>query len=135
MSDSDSSAVESKQTRPAAKRSRIQEDALAEQPARKVARATRSRSRPTEASVKATPKLLVDEFMEETNYTLVSLPFNPCKYTEGLSVYDTPSRGNVLEAPEYVTDIFQRLFDSEVGPVQYLLCDPLLCETYHSHVD
>jgi hypothetical protein len=78
---------------------------------------TRSRSRPKDASVKAAPKLLADEFMQEVNHNLVTLPFDSCRYTDGLSVYDTPNRNDVNEAPEYVTDIFQRLFNAEVSPV------------------
>jgi hypothetical protein len=129
--ESDRSAVEPKQSC-AAKRSRAQDtqvDAVSEQPARKVARGptkdqpkrqvTRSRSRPKGKMVKAktAPKLLVDEFMQEVNHNLVSLPFDPSRYTDGLSAYDTPNRNDVNEAPEYVTDIFQRLFNAEVSPV------------------
>jgi hypothetical protein len=127
---SDSGAVEPKQSR-TAKRSRtqdIQVDAVSEQPERKVARGrgTRSRSRPnnTIAKAKAAPKLLADEFMQEVNHNLVSLPFDPCRYTEGLSVYDTPNRNDANEAPEYVTDIFQRLFYAEVSPVAHLCAIP-----------
>jgi hypothetical protein len=123
--ESESSAAEPKPSRPA-KRSRTHDSEVSEQPARKVAhvptndrpkRVTRSHSRSKDASVKATPTLLADEFLQEANHNLVSDPFDPCKYTDGLSVYDTPNRNNVLEAPEYVTDIFHRLFHAEVGLV------------------
>jgi hypothetical protein len=130
---SDSGAVKPKQSL-TAKRSRTQDteiDAVSEQPERKVARGpakdqpivrvTRSRSRPKNAITKAktAPKLLADEFMQEVNHNLVSLPFDPCRYTEGLSVYDTPNRNDANQAPEYVTDIFQRLFNAEVSPVAH----------------
>jgi len=116
-------ATESKATR-ATKRSRMQDDAT-EQPARKTARAsstnqpkrtTRSRSGSKGEINKLVGKRLdADLRLEADQHNLVrSLPFDPCKFTDGLSVYDTPSRDNVLEAPEYVSDIFQRLYHAEV---------------------
>jgi len=51
------------------------------------------------------------------NHNLVLPHLDPGKYTRGLSVYDVPNRGNVLESPEYVCDIFQRLYHAEVCPV------------------
>lgn len=124
--------AEPKGSRPA-KRSRAQDtevDVVSEQPERKVARGptkdqpkrpvTRSRSLSKDAKVKCAPKLLADEFLQEVTHNLVSLPFDPCRYTNGLSVYDAPNRNDVNEAPEYVTDIFQRLFNAEVSPVAHV---------------
>ena len=48
-------------------------------------------------------------------------PFDPTKFTVGLSIYDTPSQGQVLYAPEYISDIFQRLYYSEVRIVLFTL--------------
>jgi hypothetical protein len=41
-------------------------------------------------------------------------PFDSSKFTTGIAKFDKASEGNVGEVPAYVTDIFQRLFDSEV---------------------
>ena len=46
---------------------------------------------------------------------LAMTPFDPTKFTVGLSAYDAPYQDNVLLAPEYCSDIFQRLYNSEVG--------------------
>ncbi|GAX11089.1 cyclin A [Fistulifera solaris] len=43
----------------------------------------------------------------------VSSPFDCSKYTLGFSRHDKSTRGDVLQAPEYVCDIFQRLFKIE----------------------
>lgn len=56
-----------------------------------------------------------DGVVEEAHHNLVRMPFDDSKYTIGISIYDTPSKGKVLEAPEYVTDIFQRLYNCEVS--------------------
>ena len=61
----------------------------------------------------------------ESNYNLVLNPFNDSLYTSGISEYDTPSKGKILEAPEYVSDIFQRLYHSEVRFRPTLLIFPL----------
>jgi hypothetical protein len=45
----------------------------------------------------------------------VSSPFDCSKYTLGFSRHDKSTRGDVLQAPEYVCDIFQRLFKIEVS--------------------
>ena len=45
---------------------------------------------------------------------LVITPFDPTKFTVGISAYDAPHKGNVLHAPEYSSDIFQRLYYAEV---------------------
>lgn len=58
------------------------------------------------------------DILEEAHHNLVLAPFDDSKYTAGISVYDTPSKGKILEAPEYVTDIFQRLYNAET---QHLL--------------
>jgi hypothetical protein len=40
--------------------------------------------------------------------------FDASKYTSGVSPYDRRHQHDVLQCPKYVTDIFQRLYDSEV---------------------
>ena len=40
--------------------------------------------------------------------------FEPTNYTFGFSPYDVSIRNDVLQSPEYVSDIFQRLYHSEV---------------------
>ena len=54
---------------------------------------------------------------EDDDYCLlrkVEGPFDPSKYTTGIAIYDKDYKENVDEVPDYVTDIFQRLFDAEV---------------------
>jgi hypothetical protein len=54
---------------------------------------------------------------EDNDYCLlrkVEGPFDASKYTTGIAAYDKDHKENVDEAPDYVTDIFQRLFDAEV---------------------
>jgi hypothetical protein len=45
----------------------------------------------------------------------VSSTFDCSKYTLGFSRHDKSTKGDVLQAPEYVCDIFQRLFKIEVS--------------------
>lgn len=45
----------------------------------------------------------------------VASPFDSSKYTVGFSNHDKCMKGNVLQAPEYVCDIFQRLSKIEVS--------------------
>lgn len=58
-----------------------------------------------------------------------SSPFDLTEYTEGFSKHDKCSRGNALQVPEYVCDIFQRLFLIEVSN----RC--VLCFRSHSLID
>jgi hypothetical protein len=54
---------------------------------------------------------------EDDDYCLlrkVEGPFDASKYTTGIAIYDKDYKENVDEVPDYVTDIFQRLFDAEV---------------------
>ena len=53
---------------------------------------------------------------EHHNLSLTN--FEPTKYTSGFSPYDVSIRGDVLQSPEYVSDIFQRLYHSEVSSRQ-----------------
>jgi hypothetical protein len=46
---------------------------------------------------------------------LVRTPFDDSKYTPGISPYDLDTRDDVQEVSDYVTDIFQRLYDAEVS--------------------
>lgn len=54
------------------------------------------------------------EGLPQEHHNLVLTNFQPTKYTSGLSFFDTHHRGDVLQSPEYVSDIFQRLYQSEV---------------------
>ena len=47
-------------------------------------------------------------------HCLAITAFDPAKFTAGISAYDSPHKGNVLLAPEYTSDIFQRLYIAEV---------------------
>lgn len=55
-----------------------------------------------------------EDGLPQEHYNLVLTNFEPTKYTNGMSPYDVTSRGDVLQSPEYVSDIYQRLFQSEV---------------------
>lgn len=72
---------------------------------------TRSRTK-EERSLRA-------NFVEGESYDMVVSSFDPTKYTLGLAAYDECNRDDPLEAPEYVTDIFQRLFRAEVRSLRY----------------
>jgi hypothetical protein len=51
---------------------------------------------------------------QETNHSMVCSPFDSSKYTIGIAVHDIPNQGDVLQVPDYVADIYQRLFRLEV---------------------
>jgi len=56
-----------------------------------------------------------------SHHNLVVTPFDPSKFTVGHSAYDTPVQGQELYAPEYISDIFQRLYHAEVSELSLLL--------------
>ena len=53
----------------------------------------------------------------QEHHNLHLTDFQPTKFTCGFSPYDVSSRGDVLKSPEYVSDIFQRLYHSEVRKI------------------
>ncbi len=53
----------------------------------------------------------------QEHHNLHLIDFQPTKFTLGFSPYDFSSRGDVLKSPEYVSDIFQRLYYSEVRKI------------------
>lgn len=53
-------------------------------------------------------------YLSEANYTMVRAPLDPSKYVQGIAHHDFIRRFDVLEATDYVTDIYQRLFNVEV---------------------
>ena len=55
-----------------------------------------------------------DKICSQEHHNLSLTNFEPTKYTAGFSPYDISNRGDVLQSPEYVSDIFQRLYHSEV---------------------
>jgi Cyclin, N-terminal domain/Cyclin, C-terminal domain len=50
----------------------------------------------------------------QEHHNLVLTNFDATKYTSGLSCYDIVHKGDTLRSPEYASDIFQRLYQSEV---------------------
>jgi hypothetical protein len=54
------------------------------------------------------------EGLPQEHHNLVLANFDPTRYTSGLSLFDVANQGDVLQSPEYVSDIFQRLYHSEV---------------------
>lgn len=65
---------------------------------------------PTAAAVTVASPVAGDVCYEMVPATVL----DPNMYTPGIADYDLASRGNVLEVPEYVTDIYQRLYEAEV---------------------
>lgn len=68
----------------------------------------------------------------------VASPFDVSKYTVGFSSHDKCTKGDVLQAPEYVCDIFQRLFKIEVSNrnskcvvIEVLPCTHMSQDFYH----
>ncbi|GKY93440.1 hypothetical protein MPSEU_000311500 [Mayamaea pseudoterrestris] len=52
-------------------------------------------------------------FMKQDDHNLCIQPFNPCLLTRAIAPHDLLNANNILEVPEYVTDIYQRLFAAE----------------------
>jgi hypothetical protein len=52
-------------------------------------------------------------YLSEANYSMVRAPLDPSKYVQGIAHHDFIRRFDVLEATDYVTDIYQRLFNVE----------------------
>jgi hypothetical protein len=116
----------------AAKRSRqVTEEEEEEVPTGKVARrssrgqvsksssttttAASSKKRPGRShSNAAEPKKPCSDFLPHTDYGLVRVPFDPSKYTAGISPHDLENVEDVAEVSNYVTDIYQRLYNQEV---------------------
>jgi hypothetical protein len=65
---------------------------------------------------------------EHHNLSLTN--FEPTKYTSGFSPYDVSIRGDVLQSPEYVSDIFQRLYHSEVRSWRQIETSHFGCQSY-----
>jgi hypothetical protein len=53
--------------------------------------------------------------MNIPNHGLQQKPLYPSEYSQGISVYDEINRDNVQQVPNYVTDIYQRLYCAEVS--------------------
>ena len=49
------------------------------------------------------------------SHGLQSEPFYSSEYTQGISAYDEMNRHKVQQVPNYVTDIYQRLYYAEVS--------------------
>eukprot|EP00546_Thalassionema_frauenfeldii_P009980 CAMPEP_0178922998 /NCGR_PEP_ID=MMETSP0786-20121207/16473_1 /TAXON_ID=186022 /ORGANISM="Thalassionema frauenfeldii, Strain CCMP 1798" /LENGTH=492 /DNA_ID=CAMNT_0020597441 /DNA_START=110 /DNA_END=1588 /DNA_ORIENTATION=- len=75
---------------------------------------SRSKSRKQKRRVKSEPRSLCSDFLVESNFTLVRYPFDPSKYTTGISDYDKNTQADTLEVSNYVTDIYQRLYYNEL---------------------
>jgi hypothetical protein len=54
------------------------------------------------------------DILPTTDYGLQREPFDPSKYTPGISMHDSANRDDAQEVSDYVTDIFQRLYNAEV---------------------
>ena len=58
---------------------------------------------------------LCPDILTTTDYGLQRAPFDARQYTPNIAPYDEENANDAQEAPSYVTDIFQRLYDSEVS--------------------
>ena len=63
------------------------------------------------------PRKLCRDILPHTDYGLIREPFDSSKYTPGLAAHDADNKGDVLEVSNYVTDIYQRLYNAEVRPM------------------
>ena len=119
---------------------RPREDAMEmEEPPKKVAKRS-TRGRASRAQMKEDKKVkpqngrapknnLCKDILAFTDHGLVRTPFDDSKYTPGISPYDLDTRDDVQEVSDYVTDIFQRLYDAEVSIGEPFFRD--FFRTYH----
>jgi hypothetical protein len=63
----------------------------------------------------STGKNLCQDILLDADHRLNRQPFSAREYIPGVAVYDAKNKDDVLQVPKYVTDIFQRLFNSEVS--------------------
>ncbi len=70
------------------------------------------------------------DILTSANHVLQRKPFSSKHFTPGIGIYDMDNKDDVLQVPNYVTDIFQRLFNAEVrAPRKFLpesRCPPML---------
>lgn len=62
-------------------------------------------------------RVLCSDFVSDSNFTLVRVPFDASKYTAGFAKHDEKNRLNPLQVSNYATDLFQRLYHSEVSVI------------------
>jgi Cyclin, N-terminal domain/Cyclin, C-terminal domain len=76
------------------------------------------------------------EGLPQEHHNLVLANFDPTRYTSGLSVFDVANQGDILQSPDYVSDIFQRLYHSEVRQqtLRYVATSRLLSRSLTSRV-
>jgi len=88
---------------------------LAPVPATRMARKPIPRGNERKAKIAAIkPRVLCNDFVAETDYSMVCSPFDNTKYTFGIALHDEKHKGDVLMVADYVTDIFQRLTYAEL---------------------
>lgn len=107
-----------KKSAPASK-SKAKKEAKPKQEVESDAKANRGRSRAKsigrkpKSGAKSVPRELCSDFLGDSNYTLVRVPFDSSKYTAGISKHDEDSKDDPLAVSSYVTDMFQRLYHAE----------------------
>lgn len=57
------------------------------------------------------------DILTDTDHGLQRHPFDDTKYTAGIADFDKENKDDPQKVTTYVTDIFQRLFESEVRQV------------------
>jgi hypothetical protein len=58
-----------------------------------------------------------DNFMDTDDYSLNPPSYDPCKFTFDIAPHDLRTANDILEVPEFVTDIYQRLFQAEASSI------------------
>ena len=79
---------------------------------------TRKRPKPANGYEKKTASHRVYEALSDPkfhdNHTLIMNPFDPTNYTRGVGAHDIHKLESAVEAADYITDIYQRLYEAEV---------------------
>jgi hypothetical protein len=90
------------------------------EPPRKLRRRSSSgKAAPEDPSVCNNPCL---DILTNTDHGLQRHPFDASKYTAGIAEYDKEKKDDPQEVSSYVTDIFQRHFESEVMQLRMSVC-------------
>ena len=106
-------ASKSKKSKPSAKRSRVFDVEEAEPPRKIPRRSIRGKKSQANESIGVCTNLCSD-ILTSTDFGLQRHPFDASQYTNGIASYDKENENDAQEVSNYVTDIFQRLYDSEV---------------------
>lgn len=110
------------------KREREDEEPKQSRKSSRVSRAQSSAALSTRPKFPPCPDFLKPDDFRLFRGNLEGVEFDASKFTRGIAPVDMPNKENVLEVPEYISDIMQRLFDREVAtrPHPYMSEQPSL---------